>query len=797
MKRSYRFLAIAFFLLTMLIFVSMAAEAKFDGSNGSSRPFMMKGRLEVQFESDVNTGKIAKGFGMVNLGVPALDQVLDKYHVNEARPMFPWRSREKMKAGADNLSQFFEIEFPDTVDINAIMSDLSHNSAIRSVAPVWAIPVDATPNDPNLGSQWYIPKIMAPTAWDSETGSDTAIIAIADTGVLYSHTDLINKIWVNPGEDIDSDGVVYDTDDLNGVDDDGNGIIDDLIGYDFFTGIGGYTCWTGEDCGVADTDPKDFNGHGTNCAGIAAATTNNGIGGTGIGGGWGGGMGPYRGPRIMCLRVGGSYVNPDNGYETGYVSSANCAQAIDYASKMGACVLNASWGSSDTPAMRAACNRANDSGMVITHAAGNDDSPTGYSFLDTYQYGGYSVALSVAATNSADHRSSFSNYGNWIDVSAPGEGIYNTYSNHYGATYAYLSGTSMAAPCVAGLAALIKSHMPQLKKREIDSIIMNHADTIDYLNPGYELSLGSGRINACSSLAIFPVVNFSAGPTLVGKAPLTVNFTDQSPVPPSSWIWNFGDGGNSALQNPSHQFTNYGLYTVSLTATPPKGTATKVLKNLVMVTADTLRPVTIHGEPGQQVVVPIYLDNKFQAKAIIFPFQLSDPANSRFDSVSVVGLRTSYFASVTIPDWDETYQRFSVILRSNLSTGTSYLRPGTGPIMNIYITILNQPPDGFIKIDTTTITIGRSLKIESIVADYVPVYSVGTVYVSAYDRGDANMNGVINIVDVSYLINFLYKGGPLPDPYAGDVNGNGVINIIDVAYLISFLYKGGPPPPLN
>ncbi|SYZ74841.1 putative Thermitase [Candidatus Zixiibacteriota bacterium] len=796
MKKGYRKLLKTLFLLMTLTLAATVTEARFNGVIGGARPTVIPGRLEVQFEANVSTGKIARGFGMVNVGVPALDQILDKYHVNEAQQMFPWRNGEKMVAGADNLSQFFEIQFPESVDLSAIISDLSHNSAIRSVSPVWAIPVDVTPNDPNLGNQWYIPKIMAPAAWDSETGSDTAKIAIADTGVLYSHTDLIDKIWVNPGEDIDSDGVVYDTDDLNGVDDDHNGIIDDLIGYDFFTGISGYTCWTGEDCGAVDTDPRDFNGHGTNCAGIAAATTNNGVGGTGIAGGWGGGMGPYRGPRIMCLRVGGSYVNPDNGYETGYVNSANCAQAIDYAAKMGACVLNASWGSSDTPAMRAACNRANDSGMVITHAAGNDGSSTGYSFLDTYQYNGYSVALTVAATGYGDQKSSFSNYGNWIDVSAPGEGIYNTYSNHYSAGYAYLSGTSMAAPCVAGLAALVKSTMPQFGKREIDTLIMYHADTIDYLNPGYELQLGTGRINACSTLSVLPVVKFSAGPTLVGKAPLTVNFTDQSPVTPSSWNWDFGDGGNSALQNPSHQFTHYGLYTVSLTAAPPKGTATRVLKNLVMVTEDTLRPENVHGQPGQQVVVPVYLDNKFQAKSITFPFHLSDSVSCRFDSVSVAGLRTSYFASVTTPTWDENGQRFTVVLRSNLTSGSTYLRPGTGPVMNLYITLLYQPAEGFFKIDTTTLS-GRSLKIESIVADYVPAFKAGTVYVSIYQRGDANMNGTINILDVSYIINFLYKGGLPPDPYAGDVNGNGTINILDVSYLISYLYKGGPPPPVN
>ena len=776
------------------IFGAVAPLQARDYSPMSPQPILIAGRLEVQFEKDVNTEQMAKSFSRVNVGIPSLDQILDKFSVSDAQAIFPWRKSSALTSSGDDMSKFYEIYFPESVDINAIIKELSQNSHIRSVAPVFAMPVSVVPNDTYYYTQWNMTKVMAQAAWDSEKGSDTAKIAIVDSGVLYSHPDLADKIWVNPGEDMDSDGVVYDIDDLNGVDDDGNGVIDDLIGYDFFSGFGGITCWPGEDCGGPDTDPKDFNGHGTNCAGIAGAVTNNATGACGLAGGWGGGKGPYRGPRIMCIRVGGSAVDPDYGYEAGYVNTANCASGIDYAVMNGATAVNASWGSSDTPAMHTACNNANDSGVVIAHAAGNSSNSVG-DFLDSYTYHGYRVAMSVASTDAGDHKSGFSNYGVWVSVSAPGSNINNAYSNHYTATYATLSGTSMAAPHVVGLAALIKSHMPQFDKYEIDSIIKNHADTIDYLNPAYAGLLGSGRINACSSLANFSVAAFTAGPVLMGEAPLSVDFTDASPVTPSSWLWDFGDGGTDIIQNPSHTYTDYGLHTVKLTIDAPKGQATEVLKNLVMVTADTIRLDSVLVSAGNQAVVDVYLDNKFQAKTIIFPFRISDPVNASLDSFSVVGTRASYFEDVKKITDDPVNQRYTLSLKTNMFTGSTYLRPGVGTIVKLYITLSPSAPGGsLITIDTTTIS-GYSLKLQSIMADYAPVFYAGKIALRNYRRGDANKDGNINALDITYLINFLYKSGPAPDPYTGDVNNSGVINALDITYLINYLYKSGPPPP--
>ncbi|MCH9024812.1 MAG: S8 family serine peptidase, partial [candidate division Zixibacteria bacterium] len=294
-------------------------------------------------------------------------------------------------------------------------------------------------------------------AWDLETGSDSIKFADIDTGVNYKHPDLLGNVWVNPGEDLDGDGLVFDTNDLNGIDDDSNGVVDDLIGYDFFTGFGAMGIYPGEDGGIRDPDPNDFNSHGTHIAGIAAGMNNNGTGVTGIAGGWFGGNRSFRGVQIMCLRVGGTAADG-----LGYVNSTNCGQAIDYAAMMGADVINCSWGSQGTSAMIQVMSNAAAAGVTVVHASGNGNIEVP-DFLDVL---GDDV-LSVASTTSSDIKSGFSNFGDWIDISAPGSGIYSTVSFSYNPSYGYKSGTSMAAPMVCGTALLIKSMMPSLSRQQV------------------------------------------------------------------------------------------------------------------------------------------------------------------------------------------------------------------------------------------------------------------------------------------------------------------------------------------
>ncbi len=775
---------------------------------GPAKPALMQGRVEIQFETDVEINQLSTSNDQVSFGIPTLDKSLANIGAVEAYPMFPWREGADAIRGNDDLSKYFEIIFSEEIDINAAIEVLTQNPYVRSVAPVYALPLEVDPDDSYFDSyQWNLRKINDTAAYNVETGSDTVKIAMIDSGVLYKHADLKNNIWVNPGEDLDNDMVVYDIDDSNLVDNDGN-YYDDLIGYDFFTGFSyPVRCWAGEDCSIPDNNPDDFNGHGTHCAGIAAAMTNNYLGVAGVAGGWGGGRGAYRGPRIMCIRVGGSadHATEHPGEERGYVNSANCRTAIDYAVLMGADVINCSWGmpSGYDPTWATTLLSARDAGVVICHAAGNEGSTDGDWPDEWKPDNGQKIIVTVAASASNDYAPSWSNYGTWVDICAPGVNIMSTYSEHYTPSYASVWGTSQATPHVVGVVALIKSHIPDWGYDEIVPLIYSNADPMP--DPKYAQGyLGQGRVNAFNCLDSLATALFSAGPVLIGEAPLTVEFQDRSPYNPISWDWDFGDGSDaSGVSYVEHEYTDYGLYTVQLTVNDDFGTATEVLKNLVMITADSLKIDAVVAKPDTQIVVPVYMDNKYQVSDIVFPIMIrkqdgSVPNYITLDSlVPDSGARLGYFERIKKQVSDNNNKRWVYLLNSNYYTsGSDYLEPGVGLAFNLYFTISASVSSSEVLILTDSTVSGWNLGFSSIVYDYTPVLVDGQITVATCDRGDANLDGLINILDITLLISWLYQGGYWPpDPVCGDVNADGTLNILDITYLIAFLYKGGPPPP--
>ncbi len=315
-----------------------------------------------------------------------------------------------------------------------------------------------TPDDPEWNRQWSLLKINMPAAWDVVTGTTGSTIAVLDSGIDLDHPDLVPNLWTNPGE---IPG--------NGLDDDGNGKVDDVYGWHF------YYLWDGDDFVPAeDGNVQDDYGHGTHVAGIAAAATDNGIGVAGVA--WG--------ARLMAVKV-------LDEYGTGWYS--DIAAGIVYAVDNGAKIINLSLGGgSGSETLCTAAEYAYNHGALLVASAGNSGGAVLYPAACNF-------VLAVAATDQADRRAGTSNFGPQVDVAAPGMEIYSTW---YRGNYFTKSGTSMAAPHVSGLAHLIWSARPDLDADGVGRVITATAVDVNAGDwPGWDQYVGWGRIDAASAVS--------------------------------------------------------------------------------------------------------------------------------------------------------------------------------------------------------------------------------------------------------------------------------------------------------
>jgi subtilisin family serine protease len=333
----------------------------------------------------------------------------------------------------------------------------------------------APPDDPYWlsGFLWGLERIQTQPAWTSFTsGSADIVVAVLDTGVNYRHSDLSANMWTNPRETA-----------RNGRDDDGNGYVDDVYGIDTMNG---------------DSDPMDDQGHGTHTAGTIAATGDNGIGIVGVA--WG--------SRILsCKFIDAS----GQGTDAGAIECFNYVIELKRAG-VDIRVTNNSWGSprDGEPAavLQATIDEAGAEGIVNVFAAGNDGTNNDLVPFDPASFSSASV-IAVAASNQSDGRPGFSNYGaSSVDLAAPGDFILSTYSNDY----AFASGTSMAAPHVAGTAALLASKIPTLSVEAIKGLLMQ---TVDALPQWAGVVASGGRLNVLNAVTaaggnIAPIVGLTA-----------------------------------------------------------------------------------------------------------------------------------------------------------------------------------------------------------------------------------------------------------------------------------------------
>ncbi len=341
----------------------------------------------------------------------------------------------------------------------------------------------AIPNDPLFSLQWGLHNtgqsggtadadVDAPEAWDLETGDDV-VIAVFDTGTDYTHPDLAPNLWTNPGEIAG-----------NGLDDDGNGFVDDVHGYDFIND---------------DGDPMDDRFHGTHVAGIAAARGNDGVGIAGVN--WS--------AKIMILKFLGA---------DGFGSYTDAAAALEYATTMGVRLSNHSWGGCGfSQLLLDEIEEARAAGHLVVAGAGNGNCPPfdGGDDNDVTPFYPASYDLdniiAVAATDHNDDRPDFSNFGaTSVDLGAPGVDVFSAFlpgvdfdgtyvcSDTDGDRYGYCTGTSMSTPFVAGTAALLWAAHPGLDYLQVRSFILNSVDPVPSMQG---ITVTGGRLNAAGALA--------------------------------------------------------------------------------------------------------------------------------------------------------------------------------------------------------------------------------------------------------------------------------------------------------
>ncbi len=372
------------------------------------------------------------------------------------------------RLGAKVVENFAELKWqrvklPSNLSLGEAIGQYQSFAEVETVQPNFYYHLLNTPNDPQFTSagMYGLSKIAAPAAWDLTTGSSTVVVADIDTGLQYAHEDLAANAWKNSGEIPN-----------NGVDDDGNGFIDDYYGYDFF---------------YNDPDPLDENGHGTHTAGTIGAVGNNALGVVGVN--WN--------VKIMAIKI----YSPA-GTDT---TSAMLVNAYNYVRMMknrgvNIRVTNNSYGGCNEAcgydqATKDALDAMGNAGILNVFAAGNAGQNIESTPFYPASYTSPSI-LSVASSTSTDTRSGFSNYGAVsVDLAAPGSSILSTFNN--AGKYATLSGTSMATPHVAGAAALLAAYNPNLSVESLKATLMNSVDVLSAWNG---IVKTGGRLNVAQAL---------------------------------------------------------------------------------------------------------------------------------------------------------------------------------------------------------------------------------------------------------------------------------------------------------
>jgi subtilisin family serine protease len=476
------------------------------------------------------------------------------------------------------------VHLPDQASVPEMVALYLQSGMVEFAEPDYRLYLAAEPNDPRYidGSLWHLHNtgqsggvadadIDAPEGWDTTRHAEEVIVAIVDTGIRYTHEDLAANMWVNPGEIAD------------GKDTDGNGYVDDIHGINATANNG---------------NPIDALGHGTQVAGLAGAVGSNAKGITGVA--WS--------VRLMALRF---FDDAGNGYVSDAIA------CIDYARKHGADIINASFGSpSYSSSLYSAINSCRSAGIILVAAAGNDGTNNDSTPFYPASYNLDNI-VAVTATTRTDALASYSNYGaTTVDLGAPGSDLYTTYHSSDSA-YVRNSGTSLATPVTAGAFALLKARHPTDTYLEwIDRVFA----AVDPLPSLQGKCVTGGRLNLANALGPAFLAEFTANP-VSGEAPLSVQFSDQSHGDIVSWSWEFGDGGTSSLQNPSHTFHQPGAFTVQLTVANTGGQTSQASRVIHTIANYQIEAATFDWiDPSGMPALSLTANGVSPAQALPFPF---------------------------------------------------------------------------------------------------------------------------------------------------------------------------------
>lgn len=494
--------------LNILMPTSVTAQYK-DTPVSFNESGQAKGYLRIKFAPNA-IGKVqAKSFNVnqpATLGIAAFDAVVQQFHGINLKRVFPAGTKHEHKLSKHGLDRWYQIEVDKHLNPQDVAKAFAKVGEVQHSEPILqknlidadkkfkAISLDelervsqsssvVTMDDPLLENQWHYfndgtndrridASIQLNKAWEEVTGNSNIIVSIHDEGIDVNHEDLRDNIWINEAE----------LNGTEGVDDDGNGYIDDIYGFSFANNSGSIS-------------PQE---HGTHVAGTVAAVNNNGIGVAGVAGGSGNGDGVKL---MSCQILGGTQFD--------------VAPSYVYAANNGALISQNSWGYTISDTYEQAVLDAID--YFIAEAGDYEGSPmkggivifaTGNSNVNERRYPGYyENVVGVSATGPTKRKASYSNFGEYVDVSAPGgdqgfrteDGVLSTLPDN---KYGYFQGTSMACPHVSGIAALVIAKMggENFTPDVLRSQLIFSSSSLDDDNPNYIGLLGSGLIDA--SLAI-------------------------------------------------------------------------------------------------------------------------------------------------------------------------------------------------------------------------------------------------------------------------------------------------------